>query len=224
MAKSEARRQKQLAKKKAKRDQKRAFLDRMSSASGVMLLANAEHWPIVEALMPQALWERGIGQVILARRHPTGRIACAAFLLDVFCLGVKDALWKIMTESEYDTLCRRSAQANGTFSQVAPEYLAKLVYAAVDYAGALDIAPHPDYRPAKMLLAGIDATQCPATFEFGREGKPYYIQGPYDSPARIQSVMERVRKAGGHYVVNLNQEEAMDLINQGEATFVAEEE
>src|SRR5437899_410778 len=73
MANSEARRQKQLAKKKAKRQEKRDYLARRNSDDPTIQLANATHWPVVDALVPEDLWHRGMGQVVIARRHPDGR-------------------------------------------------------------------------------------------------------------------------------------------------------
>ena len=55
---------------------------------------------------------------------------------------------------------------------------------------------HPDYRHAATLLAGIDPSTCPEHFAFGREGKPFYIQGPHESPAQADAIMERIRMRG----------------------------
>src|SRR5262245_40463163 len=110
---SEARRQKQLAKKKAKRQEKRDYLARRHSDDPNIQLANATHWPVVEALVPEDLWHSGLGQVILARQHPDGRIACGGFLVDVFCLGVKNAFWKLLPPSEFEELKRKMQHAGG---------------------------------------------------------------------------------------------------------------
>lgn len=224
MAKNEARRQKQLAKKKAKRMEKRSQLVRVNSDDPNIRLASAEKWPIVTALVPEDLWHRGMGQLILTRRHPDGRVACAVFLVDSYCLGVKDAFWKIMTESEYDDMLRKVQTSGGALDTVTPEHLAKLVYGAVDYAQALGIPPHPDYRHARMLLAGIDASQCPDIFEFGHEGKPYYIQGPHDSPEKVRSIMHRIKMANGHYLVSVSGSEARQLAESAEGQIIGMEE
>jgi hypothetical protein len=224
MAKNEARRQKQLAKKKAKRAEKRSHLVRINSDDPNIRLAAAEQWPIVAALVPEDLWHHGIGQLILARRCPDGRLACAVFLVDSFCLGVKNAFWKIMTESEYNEMVRRVQTTGGALDTVTPERLAKLVYAAVDYAQALGFPPHPDYRHARMLLAGIDASRCPDIFEFGHDGKPLYIQGPHDSAEKIRSIMHRMRMANGDYVVGVSGSEARQLMDSSEGQAIGVEE
>jgi hypothetical protein len=196
MPKNEARRQKQLAKKKAKRDQKRTQMARQSSENPLIRLAEAESWPIVDALVPETLWSRGIGQLILTRRLPDGRLALGNFLVDVFCLGVKNAYWKIISEWDFDVLKRRLEEM-GPLHAATPEQFAKVVLGAVDYAQALGIPPHPDFRHAKLVLAGIDPSKCSDTFTFGKDGKPFYMNGPHDSPEKIKVITHKIRLAGG---------------------------
>jgi len=39
---------------------------------------------------------------VVTRRIPNGDIAMSAFVIDVFCLGVKDAMFMVLPESEYE--------------------------------------------------------------------------------------------------------------------------
>jgi hypothetical protein len=201
MAKSEARRQKHLAKKKARREEKRTYLTQQNSANPLIRLAAAGAWPIVEALVPEDLWDDGIGNLFIARRQPSGRFAFAAFLLDMCCLGVKDTFWNIVAESEYYATRNEMERKLGRLNNVAPEYFAKLVFAAVDYAQSYGFPPHADYRHTRMLLQGIDPSLCPDTFEFGQDGRPFYYNGPNDSPERINTVLHRLEQVGGHYAL-----------------------
>ena len=105
------------------------------------------------------------GQVVLARRDPTGKIAFGSYLLDVFCLGVKDSFWSIVPEGEYDDILDR-AEEHGELQNVTPEYLAKLVFGVVEFARQVGIAPHADFRHACRLLDGIDPMRCDEQFEF----------------------------------------------------------
>ena len=51
--------------------------------------------PIHECLFPASLFETGLGNVIVTRRTQVGSIAISAFVADVICLGVKNALFKV---------------------------------------------------------------------------------------------------------------------------------
>ena len=200
MSKNEARRQKQLAKKKAKRDDKHTQIARQTSDNPLIRLEAAESWPIVNALVPESLWSNGIGQLLLTRRLPNGRLAIANFLVDVFCLGVKNAYWNIVSEWEFDKL-KRKLEGMGPLHSATPEQFAKLVYDSVEYALSFGLAPHPDYKHAKLLLAGIDASRCTDVFTFGQDGKPLFINGPHDSPEKIKIIMHKIKLAGGDFVL-----------------------
>src|ERR1019366_7063679 len=168
-------------------------------------LAAAPHWPIVETLIPETLLSQGIGQLLITRRLPDGRLAVANLLVDVYCLGVKNAYWNIISEWEYDKLKRKVSEL-GTLHPVTPEYFAKLIYGAVEFAHAIGIAPHPDYGHARLLLAGIDPSLCADEFTFGKEGKPFYINGPYDSAEKIQVIMHKVKLAGGEISLRIDRD------------------
>jgi len=64
-------------------------------------IATASEAPIHEALVPAKLFEVGIGNLFFSRALPDGRIALGSFLLDVFCLGVKNAFVTIVAREEY---------------------------------------------------------------------------------------------------------------------------
>ena len=64
---------------------------------------------------------------------------------------------------------------HGRLQDVPPEYFAKLIYRAVDYAQPFGLPPHRDFRHAQRLLAGIDPSLCPDEFEFGQNGRPHFL-------------------------------------------------
>jgi hypothetical protein len=194
-----AREQKKAAKQKAKRNARRKQLARASSPDPTVRLKHAEDWPIVACLVPEELWVSGLGQMILARRLPDGQVAVAAFLVDEFCLGIKNAFWQVGTAGQLNEAIER-IEEHGPLWKASPEYFSKLVHCAADYAQELGFAPHRDFRHARLLLAGIDPSRCREEFEFGQNGRPLYIQGPGESPDKVRSIIARVQAAGGHFI------------------------
>jgi hypothetical protein len=200
------REQKRLAKLKAKREARRRQLELRSSSNPVIRLKAADGWPVTASLVPENLWSMGIGNLLIARRTPDGRLACGIFLVDVFCLGVKDAVWKLVDTGQFNSLCR-DLEAHGRLAKVTPEHFAKLVYRAADYGQSLGFPPHRDFRHAQRLLAGIDPSRCPDEFEFGHEGQPLYIRGPSESMDKARIIAARVHALGGNYTVPLQRAE-----------------
>jgi hypothetical protein len=198
MSIDERRRQKQLAKKKQKR---KAKLGEMTPVMSIMAglkkqAEEAARAPIHECLAPQRIFQEGVGTVILARRMGPDEIAVAGFLLDVFCLGAKDAFLRVFTVTEYETTIGRVNQAE-SLVRVDPSCIRKLVEQGVEYAQNIGFEPHADYQMAKLLFGDIDAGTCPETYEFGYNGKPLFIPGPHTTPKRYREVMRTLEKTCG---------------------------
>lgn len=197
-----ARQQKRLAKQKAKRSEKRAAINRRESKDPSIRLQGAERWPVVQAFMGSRIWADGLGSLVIARQESAGQLVFGVFLVDVNCLGVKNAFWRAGSQASLRELIGRMEETQ-EMSPVAPECLVKLVKGAVEYARSFGFLPHPDYRHAAMLLEGIDPATCRHDFTFGRDGKPYYVQGPNESFSEVENIMMRVRQVGGNYLVRL---------------------
>jgi hypothetical protein len=71
MGKSEASRQRKLAKKKSKRETKREEIARLHSTDPTVALANVASAPVYDARIPADLGG-GMGIALLARRLPDG--------------------------------------------------------------------------------------------------------------------------------------------------------
>lgn len=185
MATDPRKRQRQLEKKKAKRVEKRAEV----AASGRMVKVPVTA-PILDCVAENSLFsEHGIGAVILTRRAPDGSIAFASFLVDMFCLGVKDAYYTKMPEPAYRERMERYLEADRT-SPMEPACARKLVEGAVAYAADLGLSPHSDYRVARQMFGDIDAAECSREFTYGKDGKPFFMPGPHMKPAQVRRVMK----------------------------------
>jgi hypothetical protein len=195
-----ARQQKKIAKQQARRAAKRFALHQRTSKDPTVRLQQAERWPVVRAVMAEELWDQGLGSLVIARQDPEGGLVIAVFLVDVYCLGVKNAFWRPGSPEDLNELIRHVEQTQKTVP-IEPACLVKIVQGAVEYARSFGFSPHPDYRHASMLLEGIDPSTCPKEFTFGKDGKPFYIRGPRESLAQAEAIMRRVTDAGGHYLV-----------------------
>lgn len=193
MATDPKRRQKALAKKAAKRKEKARELRSRTEGAPEERLARA---PVHECLVPGALFEKGIGNVIVSRRLPGGEIAAGVFLLDVFCLGVKSAFVAVVTPAKYGGMIETLDRID-RFEAAEPPRARALIEGAAAYSRDLGFSPHPDYQKARVVLQGIGPGDCPEAFPFGREGRPLYIPGPNDTPARQREVVAALHRRCG---------------------------
>ncbi|MFN7945906.1 MAG: hypothetical protein U0Z53_11180 [Blastocatellia bacterium] len=202
MALDERKRQKKLARKTAKR--KKSLITAKKEHSTVINLMNdpmtvalASSAALVhECYVSDGLFENGLGQAVISKLLPNGRIAVAGFLLDVYCLGVKDAYAKAMSAQEFREYVKMLERI-GPLRKVEPSYVRKLVESAETWAAGIGFSAHPDYRVAKQLFNDILAENCPDEFVFGRHGKPYFIQGPNETPVKVRQALETLKRTCG---------------------------
>ncbi len=143
----------------------------------------------------------GFAQVFVARIDRQKLVVCS-YLVDYWCLGVKDALApKKMDRLEYEaTIKFTSHNFSEDFEEITLAQAQSIVFGAVDYASGLGFDPHPDFTQAKPHLGPrLDHL---TKIEFGRDGKPHYINGPYDQPDRIIATLNQsVGKGNYDYLI-----------------------
>ncbi|MGH2947669.1 MAG: helix-turn-helix domain-containing protein [Solirubrobacteraceae bacterium] len=145
----------------------------------------------------------GLVGVLISHGSRGGKLAVDGYLVDTWCLGVKDALGpRRMTEPEVAAFRRRYFEPWRSEGVLAPLELARhLVLGAVDYARSLGFAPHRDFRRARTALG---EWQGPSAIEFGRHGKPLYVQGPHDDADRVLRTLEQsVGPDNFHFIVSI---------------------
>ncbi|MEO3780680.1 hypothetical protein ABGB16_28485 [Micromonospora sp. B11E3] len=139
----------------------------------------------------------GLVSVVVARADGDSASVCG-FLVDTYCLGVKNAVPP--ATSTFDDLPYFledffAAYESGMIE--APIELARhLVFGAVDYARELGFDPHRDFYSAAPHLGTWEP---PSRITFGLDGKPYFQQGPYDSPDRIMRTLDKSVGPGNYH-------------------------
>lgn len=189
---------KALQQKRAKKAAKRKDV-RKSSPTGPKGMATewvaAAHAPIAEVYAPENLFEIGIGSVWFSRKLDDGRYALSVFLVDTFCLGVKNAMYAILEPERYSVHLENFLHVSEEeFVPQEPAYVRKLVESAIVYARGLGLEPHADYKIAKEIFGDVLASDSDAVFHFGRDGHPFYIPGPGDTPSEQRRVMKQLER------------------------------
>jgi hypothetical protein len=172
--------------------------------------------PVHECLVPIDLFVRGIGNILVSRWLPNGDLVTSAFLLDVHCLGVKNAFFKVCSTADYRTLVS-GVSRHGPLQAIDPACARKLVEGAEAYARDLGFGPHPDYFPSAVIFGDIDKSECATAYEFGKDGQPFYVAGPYDTPAKSKRIVETLTRRCGagnfHYMVMLGEPEDLQALS-----------
>jgi hypothetical protein len=134
MVKTERQRQKKLAKrqKRASVVSKQARIHRNPSTRDVILQAIGTPWEIAFKRESQ-----GMASVVAMRRMRQGNPISVCFLIDSYCLGVKDAY--ISRDIDIDRLREMIREGGDEVTILTPEYIAKWVPEAIAYARSIGI-------------------------------------------------------------------------------------
>src|SRR5260370_27895552 len=159
-----------------------------------------------------------MGWVLLSRQLPNGAIALAMFLVDRYCLGVKDALADITGRFTYESDYLGKMRGQFQVRKLDPRAARKLIEGAVDYARQFGFPPHVDYHVARHLFGDLDGGACAEEFEFGKDGKPIFIAGPHDTPERCRQIMSmlehRYGPDGYHYLIPMNPADEAEMLDE----------
>ena len=178
-------------------------------------LTAAVRFPVLHCRINNSFEDEGMGWLLFSRELPGGRVAVASFLVDRYCLGVKDVFGEVLSRPEYDSKYIRRMAAEMPAHSIPPADARKLLEEAVAYAHSLGLAPHADYPKVLPLFGSIDPAESKATFEFGKDGKPLFIAGPSDTPERSRAIVgiltENCGTGNFHYLVPLGGSHGRDI-------------
>lgn len=164
-------------------------------------------WPLHECWIGETWQEPGeITQILVARRAASGQVAYAMFLVDLGCLGIKNAdAGLVASTPEYEKV-REVMMASQMLVRCSLDLAAKVVHEAIGYARGLGFAPHKDSRKALRLLRGAQPELVAEVVPLGDgSGKPYFVAGPYDNAVWVLRKLDRAVGQGNYdYIVPLD--------------------
>lgn len=185
MARNENRRQKSLLKKKRKdKDRKnRMFSGDKSSKS---IINNARELPIQECLINPQWKEEGMATILISRKQADGKLAFGTFMVDTFCLGLKNTFCNAnITSDEYENTFKEKMYSLTSYIECDIDLAHQIIYGAIDFARELGFDPQRDFKLSRYILEEPSEKYSSDHLEFGKDGKPFYIAGPDDNAEHI---------------------------------------
>jgi hypothetical protein len=189
----------------AKRKTKHHAIVREKSAGLAERLAATGTYPIMDSWATVDLWDQGLGWICVGRAMPNGGVAYGLFLVDRYCLGVKNAMAGILSRFDYDSNIVHKTKRQFRTQELTPATARRFVESAVAYARSLGFPAHPDYQRAKLIFGSIDPSEATEELEFGKDGKPLFIAGPNDGQARCRQILATLQRScgpdGSHFFI-----------------------
>ena len=192
---NQKRRQKTLLKKRKKDKERRK---KRSSSSGsseyshrVRLIKNAKNNPLHECLIDKEWQDRGLAQILLSRRQSNNKLILGVYLVDIFCLGLKNTFCNANISMEEYQRMKLATFKEKVLVPCPPEKARRIIFGAIEYAGRLGFKPQKDFDLSQFVLKGLPINDYDLTLEFGKDGKPLYIAGPHDDFMTIIKTLKK---------------------------------
>lgn len=179
-----------MAKSKNRKKTKSNKPTKLSKAK--FLQINAHKYPWYQCFV-NVDWEAtGMAVILMLRKMPSEKYILGSFMVDIYCLGVKDSdvIIGMDEETAYDRI--EQSYANLEKIEIDPDLAQNIIWGALEYAEDLGFQPpkKSDFEDNQYFLDPIDAIEY-VEIAFGKDGKPFYFEGPYDNVAKIIATLEK---------------------------------
>ena len=166
----------------------------------------ARNLPIAECLISDDWEDAGICNILVSRSHKNGNFTVGVYLVDLYCLGVKDAWYQFnISPADYDYM------KNNLGNLIECDYTLahNVIYGAVAYAEDYGFKPEKGFDITQFILEEDDDHVELMELEFGLNGMPCYGYSPDDDPSevkRIKATLERTAGPGNFIFEDIDNE------------------
>lgn len=183
-----------MSKKKKKTPPPQAQQQSMSPLQYVKS-GRARKLPLFESYINPDWKEAGLSSILVSRKHTTGNVTFGFYLVDTFCLGVKNCdVGFNRTQEEFEEFLEGIEHRHNGIEKIDYTLAHNILYGAVAYAEDLGFAPHKDWSFSQMILEEDTEDIELIEIEFGKNGKPHFINGPFD---KVPAIIEKLKKSVG---------------------------
>lgn len=181
----------------------------------------ARNLPVYKCFVNSDWKESSSAIVIVARQHVNGNITFASFEVDLYCLGIKDALYFFnLSVDDFEHILHTYSEGL-VLIEVEYALAHNIVYAGYEYALELDIEPHKDFAIARYLLE-VDENVELIDIECGRNGKPFLVRSESMGESEFNAYLNKLEKEVGKG--NFEFIDVLDLDDWKENDFFEEED
>lgn len=148
-------------------------------------------WPVLGCYINKR-WRgsQHLAQIVFARGPCHGYVGIAVLLVDLQCLGVKNAFVR-RTDTEGLLEMMERMESAESMTEADPGLAVKVIEQAVAYAESYGFEPPASFANAKKIIGDVDTSGCDIEIPCGgKDGKPFYVAGPRDDIAAILHHLE----------------------------------
>jgi hypothetical protein len=172
---------------------KKCCLNKYSIFNGDDDYKKVSTYDIYQCLIRDDYKEDGLAGIQVVRKQPNDRYSIGIYLIDMYCLGLKDTFSRF--DVDLDEV-KRLQNYSYTLIDISYEKARSIVLGGIEYADKLGFVPHKDWEISRHIIE--DDRSFEKNVEFGKNGKPLYIQGPNDNAEEILKILD---EEGANYLI-----------------------
>ncbi len=170
----------------------------ISLAGPRRIIESARQYPLLGCWIMKGWRESGLAPVVVARQQEDDMVIFGNYLVDIYCLGVKNAFCNAnfpqkRFQKELSRLCNNEPE------KIDPGLAHELIYGSITFAERYGFKPHKDFKLASYVLEPPDVYPPSHNLEFGKDGKPFFVAGPNDNVKAILAQLHRTAGEGNYH-------------------------
>jgi len=179
------------------------------------ILYQSKNYPIHECLINPNWQEIGQARIIISRKMPNNNLAVGVYLVDLYCLGLKDTFCDInLHQLRYESELKVQAYPDKSAIECDLNLAHNIIYGSIRYAKQLGFSPQEDFKLSQYVLELEQDIELRHDIRFGYEGQPFYIRGPHDDMERIIRTLEKTAGEGNFSVMCEEDSDILDSIDE----------
>jgi hypothetical protein len=165
--------------------------------SPTKVLHQASTFKLHRCLICEESRNEGLKIIFVIRLLPNQRFLFASYVVDTYCMGLKDTLCRI--DTNHWEIEKSLEFIPATWTDFDYASARNLILGAIDYAAKFGFEPYEDWAESKYVIEFDRPYE--KKYEFGRDGKPLYVQSPNDDPQRIIRQLNQATGGSFHYIL-----------------------
>ena len=174
---------------------------------------HARELPIYKCYMPQEGSAQGMSEIVVSRKRPNGKILFGVYLIDTYCLGVKDVMYHYDYDvEEFEKLVEKVFSRFEGYVECPYSDAHNFIYSAIEFAADAGLNPAQDFDKVGEYILEEDTDDIPLKhYPMGHDGKYLLIEGPTHAERKYVKMLRERLGDNFDYIANIGLHDYDDM-------------
>jgi len=171
----------------------------------------ARLFPIYKCWINTNWKEQGLANVIVSRIQPNGNFTFAIYLVDLYCLGIKDTFFNMNLDKPMFENFVRNFNDHNQMEEIEYVLAHNIIFASIEYAEELGLYPHQDFIFTTKYIIEEDTDDIEyIEIECGDNGRPHFVMSDFYNNAQKKAIINQLNKSVGSGNFDVSEFEVFD--------------